>query len=204
MIMITNIKEVEKMISRINYISELLECQSRLISNVCSHDEQIEMLTFKRVQCGDINKDISELLIQVDRSEKASIRELVASVHQINAELERANRIKICFEITRLIWPQGYNICFDLLKMKYTWSFIHARHKISRANISIYKERELRLVLLLYCMYEDGEFVYDKFMSRFNNAKKKDPEMDLLTIIKQPDLVLKSEEIEKGQFEEGR
>lgn len=194
-----NIEEIAKVISQVNYISELLDCQNRLLSNVCKHNEQIEMLAFKRVKCNDINRDISELLLQVSRCERASIKELVVSVQQINAEIERANRIKICFEVSRLIWPQGYDICFDLIKMKYTWSFVHTRHKISRANISVYKKRALRLVQMLYCMYDDG--IYDKFMRRFNDAKKKDPEIDLFKVIKEPDLVLKSEELEKGEWD---
>ena len=53
---------------------------------------------------------------------------------------------------------------------------------------------------MLYCMYDDG-YIYDKFMRRFNDAKKKDPEIDLFEVIKEPDLVLKSEELEKGEWD---
>lgn len=197
--MILSIKEVEEIISRNNFINELLECQSRLLSSVATHDEQVAALSYKRVKAPSINRDISELLVQVDRNEQNSIQELVSAVKQINIEIEQYNRIRICFEITRIIFPKGYYICFDLLQMKYTWDFVSVRNKVCRASINSLKNRELRLVLILYCMYDDQKNIMDIWRERYKQVQKAE-KIDLMRIIKEPSLVLTKNEMEKVHF----
>lgn len=197
--MILSIKEIEETISRNNFISELLECQRRLLSSVTTHDEQLATLSYKRVKAPSINRDISELLLQVDRNEQNSIQELMSAVKQVNLEIDQCNRIKICFEITRIIFPKGYYVCFDLLQMKYTWDVVNVRNKICRASINTLKNRELRLVLILYCMYDDTELIIDRWRERYKEAQK-NGKTDLAQIIKEPELVLTQDELKKAHF----
>lgn len=197
---VISMHHVEDCLSRDNMMPDLLECQKRLLCSVTSHDDQISALAYKRVRTSSIDHDISELIIQVTKNERKTNEELLSAIQQINLQIEMAERINICFEISKLIYPLGHAICFDLLKERCSWDYIIEKHHVSRGNIALYKKKELRLILILICLYEPKVDLLQKWNNRLYGVKKSNPKINLNKILEEPELVVLPEEIRKVTF----
>lgn len=190
-----NLEMIERVIARKNYICELLDCQKKLLTNVCSHDEQIEMLAYQRISK---RKDLSDLLNEVQQIETSAKQDLALHLREVNIEIETAVSIQLCFEISRLIYPEGYELCKDLLIFKYTWDYVMCKHHISRGNINSRKQRELVLVQMLFCMKVPNRDLLRQWRIRFVAAQQADSEVTLDYVIRNPGTVLTADEMKKA------
>lgn len=200
--MIIGINNVKEIISRVNMTNDLLDSRARLFRDIVTHEDQILMYTYKRLDAKNGNRDITELLIWVEENEKRACEELRLEVQGINERLDIVNRVNVCFELTRIIYPFGYGIAFDTLQMKYGWDYIQGRYQISRSNIAMYQKRELRLILILYCMYEPNCNLLEEWYHRWMEIAHQDSKITLPKIVQNPDWILSKEELQKVIFYE--
>lgn len=199
--MIISRVDVEKCLSQKNMTEELLECQKRLVLNLVSHDEQISVLARKKVKTSSIDNDISALILQVINTERKTNQELVSFLQKINLQIELAEHINICFEVSKFIYPMGYVICLDLLKNRCSWDYIVSTHNIARSSITKYKEREFLLILILYAMYEPNIDLFQKWNVRFSGVRILNHTINVKRILEKPELVLTDEEMQKVCFD---
>ena len=198
--MIISINNVEDVLSHMNITSDLLDSQNNLLKNIATHEDQITALAYRSIEPGAYDNDLSSLVLAVMHNEKQANEDLISAVSQINDQLELVNRVRICYEMTRLIYPLGYRIVFDQVQMGYSYDYIQSAHRVSRGNITTYKNREYRLILILHCMFTPNCNLLDSWNQRYAALYAKNPRITIVDVITSPEMILDKNEIGKAVF----
>lgn len=130
----------------------------QVFSGIETHTSQIKAVSAKAVQYDQIpcfTNEVHDLQRVVDEVYMNETNQLTEAIEQLQPLFEMRyyiNRIDLCFAISKLINPRGYQIVSAKLCDGMKYDVIVSMFHIHRNNIKALERKELRLIAILYAI----------------------------------------------------